>query len=397
MRPQTRLRGGDGKDKTREFDQTAKKTEHTACWLGKGFSGQVHPSQSGRQTTRRSSSSCCSNFSKRLASIQVETYHFKPETPKARDPPGTFNRPPRPVGPKRERKAGSKHPTTKYPQLPRNASHGVPDGRAQFHRVPPLPENRAPAAAQPGPPPPPRHLGKRGAGSGPEPPHPHRARGAAPRRRAGTKGAEESPRPSGREGGVSGRARARGGRGRPGQSARRESPRTRARAAGNARGRARARIPHGARGYHTGRRKGHKTLQGRRVRAEPGREARRAARPPRAHGTGLVGTGSGQGSLGPPAASRPWRPPPGPHPRPRPGGREGTGRRPGARGGGGAARQDRRPEEAGAATRKRLEREKDRGVERTSTTHPSIAHTGDPRGTEWRHRNSRNRPNGSEL
>lgn len=32
-----------------------------------------------------------------------------------------------------------------------------------------------------------------------------------------------------------------------------------------------------------------------------------------------------------------------------------------------------------------------------SGTMPSIAHRGDPRGTEWRRRNSRNRPNGSEL
>lgn len=360
MRPQTRLRGGDGKDKTREFDQTAKKTEHTACWLGKRFSGQVHPSQSGRQTTRRSSSSCCSNFSKRLASIQVETYHFKPETPKARDPPGTFNRPPRPVGPERERKAGSKHPTTKYPQLPRNASHGVPDGRAQFHRVPPLPENRAPAAAQPGPPPapPPRQAGSGlGSRAAPPPPRP----GRCPETPGWNKGGGGEPAPF-RAGGR--RLRPRPGPRRAGQAGAVRAagkPAHARQSCGNARGRARARIPHEARGYHTGRRKGHKTLQGRRVRAEPGREARRAARPPRAHGTGLVGTGSGQGSLGPPAASRPWRPPPGPHPRPRPGGREGTGRRPGARGGGGAARQDRRPEEAGAATRKRLEREKDRG------------------------------------
>lgn len=34
---------------------------------------------------------------------------------------------------------------------------------------------------------------------------------------------------------------------------------------------------------------------------------------------------------------------------------------------------------------------------RIDTTHPSIAHRRDPQGTEWRRRNSRNRPNGSEL
>lgn len=31
------------------------------------------------------------------------------------------------------------------------------------------------------------------------------------------------------------------------------------------------------------------------------------------------------------------------------------------------------------------------------TTHPSMAHGADPRGTERRRRNSRDRPNGSEL
>lgn len=34
---------------------------------------------------------------------------------------------------------------------------------------------------------------------------------------------------------------------------------------------------------------------------------------------------------------------------------------------------------------------------RIDMTHPSIAHRRDPQGTEWRRRNSRNRPNGSEL
>lgn len=65
--------------------------EHPGSGRGSlGRSTQTKP----RQTTRRSSSSRSSNFSERLALIQSETYHFKPEAPKARDPQGIFSRPP---------------------------------------------------------------------------------------------------------------------------------------------------------------------------------------------------------------------------------------------------------------------------------------------------------------
>ena len=289
-------------------------------------------------------------------------------------------------------------------KIPATAPERFPRGVRRESAAPPTstpsrePRPRRRAARSP----PPRHLGTLGAGSGPEPPRPHRARGATPGRRAGTKGAAEGPRPSGREGGVSGRARARGGRGRPGQSARRESPRTRAKTARSARGRARARRPYTARGDHTGRRKGQKTLQGRRVRAKPGREARRAARPPRAHGTGLVGTGNGQGSARPPPPPDPRRlaPPAAPSraaPAPQAGGKGGN--RAAPRGPGWRRSGAPRPSPRGGrgGDEKETGAREGQGVERMSTTHPSIAHTGDPRGTEWRRRNSRNRPNGSEL
>lgn len=90
------------------------------------------------------------------------------------------------------------------------------------------------------------------------------------------------------------------------ESARRERPRTRDRAAESARSRARARGPQGARGNCTGRRKGHTAGRRRRVRLGPRREAGRAAQPPRALGTGRVGTGSGQGSARPPPAPDPY-------------------------------------------------------------------------------------------
>lgn len=174
---------------------------------GRGFCGKIRPSLSGLQNTR-SSSSCCSNFSKRLTLIQPATYHFKSEAPKARDPPGTGNRPPPPGRADRGRRAGSKLPITRHPQQIPDASRGA-QTRAQLRWVllasqgggRPLHCLR-------------RHLPTRGAGSGPEPPRPQGARGATPGRRAGTKGAAEGPRPSGREGGVSSRTRA-GGRGKP--------------------------------------------------------------------------------------------------------------------------------------------------------------------------------------
>lgn len=73
----------------------------------------------------------------------------------------------------------------------------------------------------------------------------------------------------------------------------------------------------------------------------------------------------------------------------------GEGRNPrGARGGG--ARGPAPRGGPGGGERRARAREGRREV-RKGTTHPSIAHRGDPRGTEWRRRNSRNRPNGSEL
>lgn len=56
----------------------------------------------------------------------------------------------------------------------------------------------------------------------------------------------------------------------------------------------------------------------------------------------------------------------------------------------------------GGGSRRARQRWLGRSGERTAgegrgSTYPSMAHRGDPRGTERRRRNSRNRPNGSEL
>lgn len=286
------------------------------------------------------------------------------------------------------------------PQNTRNCPGTLPTGcqtgersSTGFHPFPRT-EPRPPRSPVPPPAPPPRQAGS-GLGSRAAPPPPRTGRcpetpgwnkggGGEPAPfRAG--GRRLRPRPGPRRAGQAGAVRAAGKPAHARQSCReRARPRTRA---DTTRG---ARIPYGA---PQGPQDSPRAARARRTRtgSEKGRAAAACARDrPRWHRkrAGLPRTPRRLAPLAAPSRAAPapqaggkggnraaprgpgWRRSGAPGPSPR-GGRGGDEKETGAREG--------------------------QGVERTSTTHPSIAHTGDPRGTEWRHRNSRNRPNGSEL
>ncbi|XP_044944103.1 collagen alpha-1(I) chain [Mustela putorius furo] len=327
-------------------------------------------------------------------------------------------RPPRPAGQRRgarSTRAPTPPPGPAAPQhpVPSDSGASAPRPRTCDEPAPPRPRpERLPRRrglrprGTAGPERPPR-AGTKGGWGGRARGHPLWVDGEGPGGRRRRRRARTLP---GRRAASPGRARAPGGRGRPRtESARRERPRTRktqrggggtrraAHASAEAQRGAERATPGARRGY--GEREGpHRARVGWRVRAGHGREAGRAARPPRAFGPRYAGAGLGPGPPppSPGGAARlaaPGNLPCGRAPGP---GRGGTPGAPENPGGGGATRGPRPRRCPGGGEGRDGARGGRRGARRDNA-YPSIAHGGDPQGTEWRRRNSRNRPNGSEL